>query len=167
MARPGDQPASQDPGAYLQARLRQLPVFARELIAGGCAGGLAKTCVAPLERTKIIFQTRGGAGMTVGGVLSYIWQQEGLQGLFRGNTASVMRIVPYAAIHFGLYEYYRRGIIQFAIPHSEPGSQEQGIPLWDLLAGSASGATAVLATYPLDLVRTRLAWATEAPTHGT
>lgn len=27
----------------------------------------------------------------------------------------------------------------------------------------AAGATAVLATYPLDLVRTRLAWATEIP----
>jgi hypothetical protein len=39
----------------------------------------------------------------------------------------------------GLYEYYRRGIVQLAIPHSRPGSKEHGTPLWDLLAGSASG----------------------------
>lgn len=32
-----------------------------------------------------------------------------------------------------------------------------------LAAGPAAGAIAVIATYPLDLVRTRLAWATESP----
>lgn len=35
-------------------------------------------------------------------------------------------------------------------------------PALDLLAGSAAGGTAVLFTYPLDLVRTRLAFMTEA-----
>lgn len=33
-------------------------------------------------------------------------------------------------------------------------------PVWDLLAGSAAGATAVVLTYPLDVIRTRLAWTT-------
>lgn len=37
-------------------------------------------------------------------------------------------------------------------------------PVLDLLAGAAAGGTAVMATYPLDLVRTRLAFMTEAGT---
>jgi len=121
----------------------------------------------------------------------------------RGNTASVLRIVPYAAIHFSAYEWYRRLLVQHALPSWDarrPGARTGGSggnaepicaaprsssdsisssssppisdpapaarpdpspvvhPVWDLLAGSAAGASAVILTYPLDLVRTRLAW---------
>lgn len=36
---------------------------------------------------------------------------EGLPGLFRGNGASVLRIVPYAAVHYWAYEHYRRLLV--------------------------------------------------------
>ena len=63
------------------------------------------------------------------------------------------RIVPYAAVHFGAYEYYRQALVDQLAPR-EPSSAPPS-PVWDLLAGSAAGGTAVLATYPLDLVRAR------------
>ena len=70
----------------------------------------------------------------------------------RGNGASVARIVPYAAIHFGSYEWFRQALVDRLSSHG-PSSTAPVSPVWDLLAGSAAGGTAVLATYPLDLVR--------------
>lgn len=69
----------------------------------------------------------------------------------RGNGASVLRIVPYAALHFMTYEQYRCWILN-NVPSLGTG------PVIDLLAGSAAGGTAVLCTYPLDLARTKLAY---------
>ncbi|PKU86382.1 Mitochondrial adenine nucleotide transporter ADNT1 [Dendrobium catenatum] len=70
---------------------------------------------------------------------------------FRGNGASVARIVPYAALHYMAYEQYRRWII-LGFPDINRG------PVLDLVSGSIAGGTAVLCTYPLDLVRTKLAY---------
>ena len=70
---------------------------------------------------------------------------------FRGNGASVIGIILYAALHFMTYEQYRRWILN---NYSALGKG----PLIDLLAGSAAGGTTVLCTYPLDLTRTKLAY---------
>ncbi|CAO2842119.1 unnamed protein product [Amaranthus hypochondriacus] len=135
-----------------------MPLFAKELIAGGVAGGVAKSAVAPLERIKILFQTRQAEFKSVGlsGSFSKIARTEGILGFYRGNGASVARIVPYAALHYMAYEEYRRWII-LAYPDVWKG------PVLDLLAGSFAGGTAVLFTYPLDLVRTKLAYQVVGP----
>lgn len=70
----------------------------------------------------------------------------------RGNGASVLRIVPYAALHYMTYEQYRCWILNNFASSIGTG------PVVDLLAGSAAGGTAVLCTYPLDLARTKLAY---------
>jgi len=82
-------------------------------------------------------------------------KQEGLLGFYKGNSASVIRIIPYAALHFMVYEQYRCWILNNC---SLLGTG----PFIDLLAGSAAGGTAVLCTYPLDLARTKLAYQVSA-----
>ncbi|XP_065848633.1 mitochondrial carrier protein CoAc2 [Euphorbia lathyris] len=133
--------------------IEAMPVFAKELIAGGVAGGIAKSSVAPLERVKILFQTRRDEFKSIGlsGSIRKIAKTEGIMGFYRGNGASVARIVPYAALHYMTYEQYRRWII-LSFPDVDRG------PVLDLVAGSFAGGTAVLFTYPLDLVRTKLAY---------
>ncbi|EEF48106.1 mitochondrial carrier protein CoAc2 [Ricinus communis] len=138
---------------FLDGIIDSMPVFAKELIAGGVAGGFAKTVVAPLERVKILFQTRRDEFKAIGllGSIRKIAKTEGIMGFYRGNGASVARIVPYAALHYMTYEQYRRWII-LSYPDIGRG------PVLDLVAGSFAGGTAVLFTYPLDLVRTKLAY---------
>ncbi|XWS72434.1 hypothetical protein CRYUN_Cryun02cG0039400 [Craigia yunnanensis] len=130
-----------------------LPVYVKELIAGGAAGAFAKTTIAPLERIKILLQTRtdGFQSLGVYQSLKKVLKHEGVLGFYKGNGASVIRIIPYAALHFMTYEQYRSWILD---NYSFLGSG----PVVDLLAGSASGGTAVLCTYPLDLARTKLAY---------
>ncbi|PKU77637.1 mitochondrial carrier protein CoAc1 [Dendrobium catenatum] len=130
-----------------------LPVYVKELIAGGAAGAFSKTAVAPLERIKILLQTRTEEFKSLGILRSMkkLKQHEGVFGFYKGNGASVLRIVPYAALHFMTYEQYRCLILN---NFSSLGTG----PFIDLLAGSAAGGTAVLCTYPLDLTRTKLAY---------
>ncbi|CAA2995552.1 mitochondrial substrate carrier family P [Olea europaea subsp. europaea] len=130
-----------------------MPVFAKELIAGGVAGGFAKTAVAPLERVKILFQMRRTEFHCLGqvGTFQKIAKTEGLLGFYRGNGASVARIVPYAALHYMANEEYRRWII-LGVPGIGRG------PVLDLIAGSFAGGTTVLFTYLLDLIWTKLAY---------
>ncbi|GMI97924.1 CoA Carrier 1 [Hibiscus trionum] len=130
-----------------------LPVYVKELIAGGTAGAIAKTTIAPLERIKILLQTRtdGFQSLGVCQSLRKVSKHEGVMGFYKGNGASVIRIIPYAALHFMTYEQYRGWMLDNCTFFGSG-------PIVDLLAGSASGGTAVLCTYPLDLARTKLAY---------
>eukprot|EP01119_Soliformovum_irregulare_P023742 TRINITY_DN8360_c0_g1_i1.p1 TRINITY_DN8360_c0_g1~~TRINITY_DN8360_c0_g1_i1.p1 ORF type:complete len:333 (-),score=41.16 TRINITY_DN8360_c0_g1_i1:95-1024(-) len=122
-------------------------------LSGGIAGTFAKTAIAPLERVKILYQIRSKHYPFEGifPTIRKIMEKEGIVGLWKGNTATVVRIFPYAAIQFFSYENYKR---MFA----ESQWKERLHPtVIDLTCGSLAGATSVMFTYPLDLVRVRMA----------
>ncbi|XP_038681501.1 mitochondrial carrier protein CoAc1-like [Tripterygium wilfordii] len=129
------------------------PACVKELFAGAIASAIAKTTTAPLERIKILLQTRreGYHSIRVYESLKKLVKHEGVKGLYKGNAAAVLRIVPFSALHYMTYEQYRSWLVNNC-PSLGKG------PVIDLLAGSASGGTAVLCTYPLDLARTKLAY---------
>lgn len=74
----------------------------------------------------------------------------------------MLRVVPYAAFHFATYEQFRKLLAKQVYGVDSTGKQMP--PSLDLMAGSLAGGSAVLLTYPLDLVRTRLAYDSESGT---
>lgn len=123
------------------------------LCAGAVAGAVAKTTIAPLDRTKIIFQTSNEPFSVKGavGVLQKTYFENGFLGLFRGNSATMARIIPYASLQFTAHE-------QFKILLRTDGNRKGPLPpVRRFLAGSLAGITAASFTYPLDMIRARLA----------
>ncbi|XBI76277.1 hypothetical protein VPH35_069536 [Triticum aestivum] len=106
---------------------------------------------AALQELETITRRAEFRGSGLIGSFRTIYRTEGPLGFYRGNGASVARIVPYAALHYMAYEEYRRWII-LGFPNVQQG------PVLDLVAGSIAGGTAVVSTYPLDLVRTKMAY---------
>lgn len=87
------------------------PVFAA-FCAGGVAGAVSRTVVSPLERLKILFQIqsvgREEYKLSVGKGLAKMWRDEGWRGFMRGNGTNCIRIVPYSAVQFGSYNFYKK-----------------------------------------------------------
>ncbi|KAH7354046.1 solute carrier family 25 member 42 [Plectosphaerella cucumerina] len=87
--------------------------------------------------------------MSVGEGLKKMWREEGWRGFMRGNGTNCVRIVPYSAVQFGSYNFYKRTVFQT----SPEGDMT---PFTRLVCGGLAGITSVFLTYPLDIVRTRL-----------
>lgn len=125
--------------------------MAKSFLAGGVAGMCAKTSTAPLDRLKILLQAQNVhyVNYSVLSGFKAIYRKEGLRGYFKGNGAMMVRIFPYAAIQFMSYEQYKRLLKPYFSAQTH---------ISKLVAGSLTGITAVTCTYPLDVVRARLAY---------
>ncbi|KAH0493915.1 hypothetical protein TgHK011_000558 [Trichoderma gracile] len=151
-------PPTNDVDLTSRAKTRSWDYVWRSGVAGGIAGCAAKTTVAPLDRVKILFQTSNpqfakytGSSFGVASAMKDIYLSEGARGLFRGHSATLLRIFPYAGIKFLAYEQIR----SFIIP-----DKNHETPFRRLISGSLAGVTSVFFTYPLEVVRVRLAFET-------
>ncbi|KAA8583786.1 hypothetical protein FQN60_014994 [Etheostoma spectabile] len=103
--------------------------FLRSFVAGGCC---AKTTIAPLDRIKILLQAQNPHYKHLGvwSTFKAVPKKEGFLGLYKGNGAMML-----LSKKIGISEHIHR-----------------------LVAGSMAGMTAVICTYPLDVIRARLAF---------
>ncbi|KAG6765392.1 hypothetical protein POTOM_029432 [Populus tomentosa] len=134
-----------------------------QLVAGGVAGALSKTCTAPLARLTILFQVQGMHSDVATLRKASIWheasrviREEGFRALWKGNLVTIAHRLPYSSVNFYAYERYKQFL--HMIPGLEIHRESAGVNLFvHFVGGGLAGITAASATYPLDLVRTRLA----------
>ncbi|KAK4941759.1 coenzyme A transporter [Elasticomyces elasticus] len=144
---------------------RSLDYILRSGLAGGLAGCAAKTVVGPLDRVKILFQASNpqfakytGSWLGVFTAMRDINKTNGIRGLYRGHSATLLRVFPYAGIKFLAYEQIRARVIR-------DKSQETSVRRF--LSGSLAGITSVFFTYPLEVIRVRLAFETKRDSHSS
>lgn len=105
-------------------------------------------------------------------------KKTGLISLWRGNSATMARIIPYAAVQFTAHEHWKHILQTDREEYVELFNQTFifSVDLFDstistptgkrFLAGSLAGVTAQSLTYPLDLARARMA-VTHRNTYGS
>jgi len=135
------------------------------LISGAVAGAVAKTVIAPLDRTKIYFQTHPEKRYRLKGAWKFIrltYSNTGVLSLWRGNSATMARIMPYAAIQFMSHDQYKTLLGISSITNGSDLTRPKPIEgrekhVRHFLAGSLAGVTAGSITYPLDRARAVMA----------
>ena len=141
-----------------QAYIQTLPREMRSLLAGGVAGMAAKSIVAPIDRIKILYQvsSRIFRLQDVPRIATKIIRDEGFTALWKGNTATMIRVFPYSGIQFMVFD---RCKTFFLHKHSQSGvDRAWGLsPMESLVSGSVAGICSAACTYPLDMTRAQLA----------
>lgn len=118
--------------------------------AGALTGLTASTICYPLDLIRSVLsvqttskQYRGilHAGMSIA-------KKEGIIGLYRGLTPTLMGIAPYIAINMTTFDLLKR--------HFLPSRDHPQFTVINLLLGACAGFTAAGITYPTDLIRRRM-----------
>ncbi|RKF53991.1 Mitochondrial thiamine pyrophosphate carrier 1 [Erysiphe neolycopersici] len=136
------------------------------VIAGAISGMIARFFIAPLDVIKIrlqlqtrplansIFQRSSfSSPLNTGALftLKNILKNEGITALWKGNVPAELMYISYSAIQFTTYRSISLALQSFL------GENYLSTAAESFIAGAFAGATATTATYPLDLLRTRLA----------
>jgi len=136
--------------------------FFKDLMAGGTAGAVSKTLVAPIERVKLVLQVQDANKEQIPVEKRYkgmvdcfkrIPAEDGILALWRGNLANVIRYFPTQALNFAFKDTYKRWFLSGVDKKTQFWRYFAG----NLASGGAAGATSLLVVYPLDFARTRLA----------
>ncbi|SCU93612.1 LADA_0G04038g1_1 [Lachancea dasiensis] len=128
-----------------------------EILAGATAGACQVVFTNPLEVVKIRLQVRSEYSTVPGSpqvnAISII-KSLGLNGLYRGIGACLMRDVPFSAIYFPTYAHLKKILFDY---DPQDKTKRPRLRTWELLtAGGLAGMPAAYLTTPFDVIKTRL-----------
>lgn len=128
------------------------PSAVERFMAGGAAGATAQAAIYPLEIAKTqLALAPPGTYSGIAGCLKDVAVTDGVRGLYAGMGASMAGIVPYAAIDLAINSMLKDSLSKM---YEARGSEPGVVTL--LGCGMVSSSVAMISTYPLNLVRTRL-----------
>uniref|UniRef100_A0A8C7RVF2 Mitochondrial glutamate carrier 2 n=1 Tax=Oncorhynchus mykiss TaxID=8022 RepID=A0A8C7RVF2_ONCMY len=138
---------------HLSKNGKGLTVF-KEMLAG-CGAGICQVVITtPMEMLKIQLQDAGRLAaqqrMAVSAtqIARDLLHTQGIQGLYKGLGATLMRDVPFSMVYFPLFAHLNR--------LGQPSRDESAPFYWAFLSGCLAGSTAAVAVNPCDVVKTRL-----------
>ncbi|EEF32506.1 Mitochondrial deoxynucleotide carrier, putative [Ricinus communis] len=143
----------------------------QQLLAGGIAGALVKPALLLLLALLFSFSLISKHFLNVQGMHSDVtalakaslWHEatrvineEGFRAFWKGNLVTIVHRLPYSSVNFYAYERYKSFLQSVFGLEKQRGNVTSDLAV-HFVAGGLAGITAASATYPLDLVRTRLA----------
>jgi len=114
----------------------------KDLIIGGCAGVISRTCTAPLELYKIQSQNKYFKESNIKNVL----KNEGFRYLWKGNLTNCIRAFPQFGISYSVYAFSKNNLFYFL----------ENKNYKNFYSGGVAGFVSMSIIYPLETIRTRL-----------
>ncbi|XP_042051602.1 nicotinamide adenine dinucleotide transporter 1, chloroplastic-like [Salvia splendens] len=125
--------------------------------AGAAAGVIAATFVCPLDVIKTRLQVHGLPQLTntnikgsiIFGSLEQIFRKDGLRGMYRGLSPTVLALLPNWAVYFTIYDQLKSSLGADDVNHHQLSIGA------NMIAASGAGAATTIVTNPLWVVKTR------------
>lgn len=117
------------------------------LCFGGLSGALATTFVYPFDLVKTLLAVQPECKGILNSMVGVV-RDSGIRGLFRGLSATLIGMTPYASLKLTFFQVVRSSLSESLNGISSDVS--------NMVYGGLAGCMALTITYPTDVVRRRL-----------
>lgn len=123
----------------------------QKCVAGGLSAIPTTALMAPSERIKVLLQTSNGRFSGTADCAMSLYREGGIQSLFRGTLATLLRDVPGSIAWFGTYELVKLEMMSM----QGIDDMSQLSPLSVLMAGGFAGMSCWIFSIPADVLKSR------------